>query len=115
MFSCEHCKIFTSTYFEEHLRMTASKIAKVRRSIAKQNMLFTVFTIEYLNSKVLTHCNFKIVLMILLGQLSYIKIFFLRIKKIFDNFKLKKVLLYLLIRFGYFGKEKGAPIVFMLQ
>ena len=53
--------------------------------------------------------------MILLGQLSYIKIFFLRIKEIFDNFKLKKVLLYLLILFGYFGKEKGAPIVFMLQ
>ena len=105
MFSCEHCKIFTSTYFEEHLRKTASKIAKVRRSIAKQNMLFIVFTIEYLNSKVLTHFNFKIVLMILLGQLSYIKFFFLRIKKIFDNFKLKKVLLYLLILFGYFGER----------
>ena len=43
--------------------------------------------------------------MILLGQLSYIKFFFLRIKKIFDNFKLKKVLLYLLILFGYFGER----------
>ena len=25
MFSCEHCKIFKNTYFEEHQRMAASK------------------------------------------------------------------------------------------
>ena len=26
MFSCEYCEIFTSTYFEEYLRKTASSI-----------------------------------------------------------------------------------------
>ena len=27
MFSCEYCKIFESTYFEEHLQTTASELS----------------------------------------------------------------------------------------
>ena len=30
MFSCEYCEIFKNTYFEEHLRMTASIMMKFK-------------------------------------------------------------------------------------
>ena len=30
MFSCEICESFENTYFEEHLRTTASKVAEFR-------------------------------------------------------------------------------------
>ena len=33
MFSCEHCKIFKSTYSEVHLRMTAFEFLKSRLKI----------------------------------------------------------------------------------
>ena len=29
LFSCEHCKIFKSTYFEEHLRTAGSKLMRL--------------------------------------------------------------------------------------
>ena len=29
MFSCEYCEIFKNTYFEEHLKIAASKDLKV--------------------------------------------------------------------------------------
>ena len=39
MFSCEYCKIFKSTYFEEHLQMTASYFMKKNRHSWRRNNL----------------------------------------------------------------------------